>query len=86
MAEVGKIGDSVTKILDQECLKDLADKIINEDVEEVIVIYHDKADNCLTYGTNIKEWAKVFGSMDMAGELMHEDWIAQRQEDDESGE
>lgn len=68
--------DNVTikQILDKEALKDLADKIVNEDVDKIIVVYRDKTDRAICWATTISEWATIFGEMYMAHDLMDEEW------------
>ncbi len=69
---------TVGKILDKEQLKDLADKIVSEDIDNIILVYTDKQNKTVTYATTIKQWAIVFGSLEMVHHLMMEEWEVQR--------
>ncbi len=77
---------TVEKLLGREGLKDLANKIVNEDVDDVILIYRNKKSGSLCWATIIADWAVLFGSMDMTQMMMREDWEIQRfGEDEEDG-
>lgn len=74
---------TVQKILDQEELKDIADKIVSEDIDNIILIYRDVKEKSVCWVTTIKQWATIFGSLEMIHELMLEDWEIQRYSDEE---
>lgn len=86
LAKVLEGNVTVHKILDNEELKDIADEIISEDVDNIILIYRNTKDKSIHYATTVKEWATVFGSMDMIHALMLDEWENQRygcEEDEE---
>lgn len=77
---------TVQKILDGEELKDFAEMILSGGIDNLVLIYRSPKDNSVHWATNIKQWAMVFGSLDMAQVLMHEEWENQRWCDEEEVE
>lgn len=74
---------TVQKILDKEELKDLADKIVSEDIDNIILIYHNVKDNKICYATTVKGWATIFGEMEMIHQAMLDSWEYQSDEEDD---
>ncbi len=72
-----KVKMTVEKILRREELKDFADKVVSEDIDNIILIYRGKKNGSLVWTTTIKQWALIFGEMEMANHLMHMDWDEQ---------
>lgn len=77
---------TVQKILDKEELKDFAERIVSEDIDNVIIIYRDAKENSIHWATTIKEWAMVFGSLSMVHTLILGDWENQHYQNEEDKE
>ncbi len=77
---------TVQKILDGEELKDFAEMILSGEIDNLVLIYRNPKDGSVHWATNIKQWSMVFGSLDMAQVLMHEEWENQRWCDEEEVE
>ena len=65
---------TIKKLLDNDHLKQLADKIISEDIDSLIIIYRDKTDSNMHWDTTIDTYAELFGSLRMADDLIYEEW------------
>lgn len=66
---------TVEKLLSEDDLKNLADMIVGDEIDNIIIIYRDKKAEGLRWATTARSWATVFGSMKMAQILMEEEWI-----------
>jgi hypothetical protein len=74
---------TVKKILDKEALKDIADKIVGEDIDHIIVIYRDIKTHTIQWGTTMDEWSSVIGSIDMANNMIFREWHNESKEDED---
>ena len=73
---------TVEKILGEDDLKGIADKIVGGEIDNIILVYRDVKGRCIGWDTTIKDWASVFGEMDMANDLMHQRWVTECDEDE----
>lgn len=73
---------TVAKLLHEDTLRALAEKIISEDIDNIILIYRDKREKRISWETTISEWASVFGAMEMVKRLMVEDWLEPDESED----
>lgn len=77
---------TIRRILDKEELKDFADRIVSEDIDNILIIYRDVKNKSINWATTINEWARILGSLDMVHVLMMEAWENQRYKDEEEDE
>lgn len=71
---VNKIAEtnvSVSKILHDDNLRRVADKIISGDIERVVIIYRDKKDKRVDFDTTIDNYAEILGMMDIGMSLVN---------------
>ena len=74
---------TVDKLLSEDDLNELADKIVSGDLDNIIVIYRDKASSKITWMTTIKEWSGIFGTIEMVRTLIKHIWLEDDEEDEE---
>jgi len=65
---------TVRKLLDDDHLRELASKIVSEDMDNIVLIYRSKTDNILHWDTTIKDYPMLFGCLRMIDDLIFDEW------------
>ena len=71
--------ETVQDILKKEDLKELCSLIMDEEVDNIILIY--RRDKRLCWGTTINSWGELIGNAELGLRLIYADWVEQMEED-----
>lgn len=63
---------TVNQLLNDDDKKYITEKILNEDIDDILLIYKDTKTHSIQYATTITDWTIVFGTLDIAGILLKE--------------
>jgi hypothetical protein len=65
---------TIGSLLDNDTKKQIADKLFNGEVTDIIIMYKDKKDNEIKWNTTIKEWPMILGLTEILSDLVREEY------------
>jgi hypothetical protein len=66
--------DTVENILKEDNLNQIASKIVDKEIDNIIIIYKDKVDNKLKYATTCDSYATIYGEIVIAKYLVDDEF------------
>lgn len=77
---------TITKLLNEDELKQIADNLVSGEIDNIIVIYRIKDTNSINWMSSISEWSRTIGEVVIAEMMIKDEWSIQAYNNDSEEE
>ena len=74
---------TVKKILDADQLKWLADMIVGEEIDNIVIVYRDKKNHFIDWATTLCDYPTILGELSLADDMIRQEIWRPHSETDE---